>query len=131
MEFRVVHVWVCWFADRAAFEAYMAELPRDDLDDPLSEFISDQGHAWYDHDHLGCHFHDEPSADAGKLLRAGHAFTSSYAAPAAQAHAQSGFGPVNATITFFDEPVWTPRSVRRTAYRVEYIGEFPRDPDAK
>jgi|GEM_PF-3361823 len=131
MEWRVVHVWVCWFADRAAFEAYVAELPRDDLDDPLSEFISDQGYALYDHDFLGYWFHDEPSTDVGKLLRAGHAFAASYAAPAAQAHAQSGFGPVNATITYYDKLGWKLRSVRRTAYRVEYLGEFPCDRNAK
>src|SRR5689334_4642506 len=63
----IVDVWACRFPDQAAFEAYMRELPRDDLDGPLSEFISDQGQAWYDHDFLGSHFHGEPSADVERL----------------------------------------------------------------
>src|SRR5438132_642697 len=96
-EFEVVDVWSCMFADRAAFEDYVRELPRDDLDEPLSEFISDQGQEWYDHDFMGAHFHGEPTTDIAQLLQEGHAFAASYAAAAAEVHRRLGLGPANAT----------------------------------
>jgi hypothetical protein len=128
-EFEVVDVWACQFCDRAAFEEYVRELPRDDIDEPLSEFISDQGQPWYDHDFFGFHFHAEASADIERLLREGHAFAASYAAAAAEAHRRLGLGPANATITVWGEEVRNPRSVRRRAYQVDYLGRFPCQPD--
>lgn len=71
-EFEVVDIWACHFADQSAFDEYIRELPREDLDDPLSEFISDQGQSWYDHDFIGCHFHSKPHTDIERLLREGH-----------------------------------------------------------
>lgn len=130
-DFEIVEVWACRFTDRAAFEEYVREMPRDDIEEPLSEFISDQGRPWYDHDLFGAAFHDEPSADIEKLLRAGHAFASSYAPTAAAVARQRGLDECNATITLWGENSWDPRTVRRRAYHVEYLGRFPCDPDAK
>jgi hypothetical protein len=128
-EFEIVDVWACRFPSQAAFEEYMRELPREDSDEPLSEFISDQCQEWYDHDFLGCHFHGEPSLDVERLLRDGHAFAASYAASAADAPRRLNLGPANATITMWGEEVRSPRSVHRNAYQVDYLGRFPCKPD--
>lgn len=129
-EFDTVDVWACRFADRAAFDEYVRELPREDDEEPLSEFISDQCQPWYDHDFLATHFHDEASADIERLLTAGHAHATSYAAQAAAVAKQRGIGPCNATITLWGEEAKTPRTVHRKAYRVEYLGRFACDPNA-
>jgi hypothetical protein len=129
-EWDVVDVWVGLFPNQQAFDEYVRELPRDDLEDPLSEFISDMGQPWYDRDFMGAHFHGDPSPDVQRLLATGHAFASSYAGQAAEAYRRLGLGPVNATITVWGEEVRRPRSVQRRAYRLAYLGRFPCKPDA-
>jgi Immunity protein 22 len=121
----VVHVWSGHFPDRATFDAYIKELPRDDLEEPLSEFISDQGHPWYDHDWFVACFVDAPSTDIVSLLKNGHAWASSYADNAVEEYRRLGLGPVNATFTLADDVPWKPRSVKRRTYRVDYIGFYP------
>jgi hypothetical protein len=131
-EFEIVDVWSCRFADRAAFEEYVRELVQEDEDEPLSEFISDQGEPWYDHDFLATRFQDEPSADIEAMLRDGHPRAEIYAPAAALAHRTRGLGPANGTITLGGATLPKPRSVQRKAYRVDYLGRFPcrRDPVA-
>ena len=127
-EWNVVDVWVGLFPSQTAFDEYVRELPREDLDDPLSEFISDMGQPWYDHDFMGAHYHAEPSRDIKRLLNAGHAFAASYDTPAEAAYRQRDLGPINVTITVWGEEVRQPRSVQRQAYRLDYLGRFNCDP---
>jgi hypothetical protein len=129
-EFEVVDVWVGHFPDEATFDSYVEELPRVSDDDPLSEFVSDMGQRWYDHDFLGTCYHGGPSEDIAALLGKGHAFAASYADAAAEAHRRLGLGPANVTITMWGEEIRNPRSVRRPSYRLDYLGRFACDPDA-
>lgn len=121
----VVHVWSGHFPGRATFDTYIKELPREDLEDPLSEFISDQGHPWYDHDWFSGCFFDKPSTDVAEMLTTGHGWGNSYVTAAAEEFRRLGLGPVNATFTLADDVSWKPRSVKRRTYRVDYLGFFP------
>lgn len=123
-EWKLVDVWACQFADRAAFEAYIADLPREDEDDPQSEFISDQCQPEFEPDTFAAMFHDEKSTDLATLLK-DHPHAASYASAAAAAFEQTKVGAVNATITMEGAEVQKPRSLTRRAYRIEYLGRFP------
>jgi LmbE family N-acetylglucosaminyl deacetylase len=129
-ESTVLDVWSCHFASKTAFEEYIQELPREDLEDPLTEFISDQCQPWYNHEVMEAHFHEDASSDVAQLLRNKHAASESYAAAVGEVYQRLGYGLVNATITMKRGEVRKPRSVLRKAYRVDYLGQFSCKPSA-
>src|SRR5215203_243105 len=98
-EFEVVDVWLCRFPSAEAADAYFDEAYDEDDDDrPISQFASDMGERFYDHDFVERgEFHDPPVGDVATALAA-HSFSSSYLSKVVEASRSKPFAPFNSVL---------------------------------
>jgi hypothetical protein len=78
--FKTVQVWVGRFPTEDRFAKYIGESYSEDSESdhlPISEFASDQGGMYYDHDFMEARFLHEATGDLRDLVGP-HSFSSSY-----------------------------------------------------
>jgi hypothetical protein len=125
-EFEIVDVWVGRFPSADAVDAYFEETYGDD-DRPISQFATDMGVRFYDHDFIEREFHDTPVSDLGAVLTE-HSFSSSYLSEVIEAFRARQIGTFNTVLLVWNEEIENPSSVAQADYTLHYIGRFKCDP---
>lgn len=96
--------------------------PRTPENMPLSRFIGDQGHDWYDHDLAEMGFNASASSIAE--LAEGYSYSDQWAAELASRVTDSDLSGVNAFFFITAGTIAVPRSVEGPDFSVVYLGQI-------
>lgn len=116
------HIWVAFFASEDALEAYMEEqYDEDDEDAPISQFATDQGESFYDHDLVYAQFHDAPSA---RKLVEGWSFPEDAVEEVSKAISKLNLPNANTCFVADKDEFSNPTSAKGDGYELWYVGQF-------
>lgn len=96
--------------------------PRTQDSIPLSRFIGDQGHDWYDHDLIEVGF-NASAATVADLVR-GHSYSDQYSDELSRRASATGLDKINAFLFISGGVIQQPRSVTTDNFDIRYVGQI-------
>jgi hypothetical protein len=129
-EFESVDIWVGSFPSEERLTKYVEETYSEKDDNaPISQFAADMAQSFYDHDFMERGFLPKATANFRTLIGR-HSFSASYFDAAHAAFNKLGPREVDTCVMMWGNEIKNPKSIKKKAYSLYYIGRFSCDPDS-
>ena len=96
--------------------------PRTQDSIPLSRFIRDQGHDWYDHDLMEVGF-NAAAVTVAELVK-GYSYSDQYSDELSRRASKTGLDKINAFLFISSGVIQEPRSVTTDNFDFRYVGQI-------